>query len=240
MKILALDSTTRVATVAVCEDDRPLSLFTTDSGMTQSELLLPMARQALRAAHLSFADVELFALTVGPGSFTGVRIGAALVKGLAFEKNIPCVPISLMEALAENLLPLDGIYCPVADARRAQVYNALFESKENAPVRLCEDRLLPMHDLLDELEAKFPGKPVFACGDAALSLIALAEKEGRTVRFSPVPNGLLLPCAAAVARCGLRGYRAGKAVDDLTLAPVYLRPSQAERELAEKEKQSEK
>ena len=104
MKILAFDSTAKSASVAVADGTHVLSEFTVDSGMTQSELLLPMARKALEAAHISLSEIELFALTTGPGSFTGVRIGAALVKGIAFGKNIPCVSVSTLEALAEKYL----------------------------------------------------------------------------------------------------------------------------------------
>ena len=102
MKILAFDGTAKAATVAVSEDEKILGLYTIDNGLTQSELLLPMAENLLNSLKLSFNDIELFATSVGPGSFTGVRIGVSLVKGLAFGRNLPCVGVSTIEALAEN------------------------------------------------------------------------------------------------------------------------------------------
>ena len=240
MKILAFDSSTRVSTVAVTEDERVLAVYTVDSGMTQSELLLPMARRALSDAHLSFSDVELFAVTVGPGSFTGVRIGVSLVKGLAFERNIPCAPVSVMEALAANLVPLDGIFCPVSDARRGQVYNALFRMENGTLIRLTADRLLLASDLLAELASTYPDTPIRLCGDATEAVTALAKEIAPSLLLPETPPALRLPNGGAVARCGLAAYKRGEAVDDATLAPIYLHPSQAERERLEREKQTEK
>lgn len=240
MKILALDSSTRVATVAVAEDEKILASYTVDSGLTQSELLLPMARRALSDAHLTFADVELFGVTVGPGSFTGIRIGASLVKGLAFEKNVPCAPVSVMEALAENLRPLDGIYCPVADARRGQVYNALFRMENGSLTRLCADRLILARDLLTELTNTYPSTPIRLCGDAAEATATLSREVAPTLLLPPTPPNLLLPNGGAVARCALAAYHRGEAVTDTALAPVYLRPSQAEQERLERENTSVK
>ena len=234
MKILAFDSTAKSASVAVADDAHILSEFTVDSGMTQSELLLPMARKALEAAHVSLAEIELFALTTGPGSFTGVRIGAALVKGLAFRKQIPCAPVSVMEALAENLQPLDGIYCPVTDARRAHVYNALFCVKDGVLTRLCEDRLISIADLAEELATVYAEDTVRLAGDACTAVTAACQARGFTP--APPPPALHLPSAGAVARCGLAAALRGETVDDAALAPVYLFPSQAERDRLEKEK----
>ena len=117
MKILAFDSTAKAASVAVTEDEKLLGAYNIDNGLTQSELLLPMAESLLKSLKLSFSDIELLAASTGPGSFTGVRIGAALVKGIAFGKNIPCVGISTLDELAENLFPLVGIIVPVMDAK---------------------------------------------------------------------------------------------------------------------------
>ncbi|MBQ8174955.1 MAG: tRNA (adenosine(37)-N6)-threonylcarbamoyltransferase complex dimerization subunit type 1 TsaB [Clostridia bacterium] len=235
MNILAFDSSTRVAAVAVAEDEKILSSFTVDSGMTQSELLLPLARKALEAAHLSFSDIGLFAVTVGPGSFTGVRIGTSLIKGLAFGRDIPCAPVSVMEVLADNLFPLDGLYCPVCDARRGQVYNALFCKKDGTLTRLTPDRLIPAKDLLSELSEQYNDIPVRLCGDATETVTRLAAEVAPRLILSPTPPALLLSNGGAVARRGLACYKRGEAVSDLSLAPVYLRPCQAERERLEKE-----
>lgn len=235
MNILAFDSSTRVAAVAVANEERILASVTVDSGMTQSELLLPLARKALEAAHLTLEDIGLFAVTVGPGSFTGVRIGTSLVKGLAFGRGIPCAPLSVMEILSDNLFPLDGIYCPVCDARRGQVYNALFCEKDGELFRLTPDRLIPAQKLLAELAAQYPDTPIRLCGDATEAVTRLAAEVTPTLHLPPTPPALLLSDGGAVARRGLACYRRGETVDDLSLAPVYLRPCQAERERLEKE-----
>ena len=236
MKILAFDSTAKTASVAVADGEKILAEFTVDSGMTQSELLLPMAKQALSAAHLSLSEVELFALTHGPGSFTGVRIGAALVKGLAFGKQIPCAPVSVMEALAQGLTPLSGIHCPVTDARRAHVYNALFCQKDGVLTRLCDDRLIAITDLVQELSEQYPTTPLWLVWDATEAVTRAAEAIGL---FLPqAPRALRVPSAAAFAQCGLAMAMRGETVDDASLAPIYLFPSQAERDRLEKEKQN--
>ncbi|MBO5757809.1 MAG: tRNA (adenosine(37)-N6)-threonylcarbamoyltransferase complex dimerization subunit type 1 TsaB, partial [Clostridia bacterium] len=126
MKILALDSTAVVGSVALCEDTRMVAHYTLNTGNTHSQTLLPMIESALGCAEWEIDDLDLIAVSNGPGSFTGVRIGVATVKGLAFGKNIPCAGVSTLEALAYNLRYFNGIICPVMNARRAQVYNALF------------------------------------------------------------------------------------------------------------------
>ncbi len=236
MKILALDSTGKTAAVAVADGERILSSYTADSGLTQSEILLPMARSALTAAHMNFFDVELFAVTVGPGSFTGVRIGAALVKGLAFGRGIPCAAVSVLEALAENLRPLPGIYCPVLDARRNQVYNALFCEKDGALCRMTPDRAIATEELLAELAAAYPDTPIFFVGDGA-ALLSSRVADFPTVKAQPVPHVLLIPNGGAVARCGLRTAQRGELTDDISLSPVYLRLPQAERERLAREQE---
>lgn len=238
MKILAVDSTTRTACAALTEDGRTLASFTSDSGPTQSERLLPMVEEVLRAARIGINEIDLFASTVGPGSFTGVRIGVAVIKGLAFGSGKPCAPISALEAMAENLFPLEGIYCPVIDARRNQVYTALFCREGERLVRMTEDALLPIDTLLSMLERD--GRPILLTGDAALTVRQRASQLAPTLLFPTLPPDLLLPSGTAVARCALRMAQAGETVSEEALAPVYLRPTQAERERIEREEQRKK
>ena len=153
MLIFALDSTTAVATVAICQDETPLSLYTRQNGNTHSQTLLPMAQSLLDGLSLHADDIDLFACTTGPGSFTGVRIGAATVKGLAFNRGKPCVGVSSLESLAYNLIGFDAIVCSVLHARQF-VYCALFRSHNGELTRLCEDsiyRILPAAE--SELES---------------------------------------------------------------------------------------
>ena len=146
MKILALDSTALTATVALCEDEHLIGLYTLNSGSTQSETLLPMVESLMHMIKWDISDIDLFACAKGPGSFTGVRIGAATIKGLAFGSDKPCLGISTLEALAHQLVGLgngaEAIFCPVMNARRGQVYNALFRVCNGKLTRLCDDRAL--------------------------------------------------------------------------------------------------
>ncbi len=228
VKILAFDSAARVAAVAVTEEEQVLSLFLSDHGLTQSELLLPMAEQALRVSRTSLDDIGLFAVTVGPGSFTGVRIGVATVKGLCFGTGKPCAPVSSLEALAEGLRPLPGMLCPVMDARRGNVYTALFRTDGDTLLRLTDDDLLPVDSLIRTLSER--KMPVCFAGDAALLVAERAARLAPELPITPLPRALLRPSAAAVAACALRLFRAGRCVTDEALQPVYLRPTQAERE----------
>ena len=231
MLILALDSTAIVASVALCRDDQPIATFTVKNGNTHSETLLPMVEAVLRSAGASVADVDLFACSAGPGSFTGVRIGAATIKGLAFGQNKNCLGVSTLEALAQNLVPFDGILCPVMNARRGQVYNALFRFENGELVRLCEDRALSVADLAAELAER--GQPFALCGDGVAEFRRLAPNSTPV----SVPTLLEDQSAVSVAKVALRRANAGESGTDASLAPVYLRLPQAERERLEKLKQ---
>ena len=153
MKILAFDSTAKIASVAVLDGDKITGSCNIDNGLTQSELLLPMAEDLLRSLGISHKDIDAYAVAVGPGSFTGVRIGVSLVKGLAFGRDIPCIEVSTLEALARNLAPLEGVIVPCMDARRAQVYSATFISDGESLTRVTEDRAIALSALAEELKA---------------------------------------------------------------------------------------
>ena len=231
MKILSLDSSARVATVALCEDGRLLAEYTVNNGNTHSETLLPMIETMLRHFGIGTSEIDLFACTSGPGSFTGVRIGAATLKGLAFATNKPCVGVSTPEALAENLVGLPGLICPVMNARRAQVYTALFRSDGETLTRLLPDAALSIAEL-DELLSAY-GEPVVFCGDGYDVTVPSLKK----TPYRPTPERLRHQSAFSVALCALREYKAGRAEGDTGLKIHYLRPCQAERERMEREKQ---
>ena len=233
MLILALDSTALVGSVALCEDQRLLAEFTVNTGNTHSETLLPMVESVLKIAGYTVDDVDLFVCTAGPGSFTGVRIGAATVKGIAFGKGKPCIGVSTPEALARNGEALDGILCPAMNARRQQVYNALFDCDGQVLNRLCDDRALAISELGEELAEKYPDRPIYLMGDGALLVYnALSETLGE--RLKMLPERLIHQSGYNTAMCGLRLWNEGVRTTDAELAPVYLRPSQAERMRMEK------
>lgn len=222
MLILSLDSSAVAGSVALCDGERLLCEYTVNLGNTHSETILPMIESILKIAGYTTDDIDIFACSEGPGSFTGIRIGAATVKGLAFSLGKPVIGVSTLEALAYNLLGFDGIICPVMNARRGQVYNAVFDAELN---RLTEDRAIAASDLAAELA----GKRVFLCGDG--TKVALAGG----VDAIAAPERLLHQSAFSVAQCALKKYNAGVRTSDTELSPVYLRLPQAERVRLERE-----
>ena len=234
MKILSLDTSATVATVALLDGDKLLAEQMTNNGNTHSETILPMIEEALSTADLKISDVDLFACSGGPGSFTGVRIGVATLKGLAFGSDKPCVAVSTLEALAENLKCCGGLICPVMNARRSQVYTALFISDGQSIKRVTEDEAMSIAEL-DEMLSKYDA-PVSFCGDGYdITLAALTKTKAKNV-----PLRLRYQSATSVAEVALAKYSAGEYTDDAGLKVTYLRPSQAERELKEKQKNAEK
>ena len=232
MKILALDSTAVVGTVALCEDQKLIAHYTLNTGNTHSQTLLPMIESALRSAEWEIDDLDLFAVSNGPGSFTGVRIGVSVIKGIAFGRGKPCAAVSTLEALAENTAGLTGLICPVMDARRAQVYNALFERRDGVLHRLTPDRAISIDELAKELLRDHGEKPVLLVGDGvAVTRDALAAAG---VTLGEVPALLLSQNASAVGRVALRMAKNGDTLTDDALRPVYLRQPQAERERLER------
>ena len=230
MIILSFDSTAKAASVAVTDGDQLLALYNIDNGLTQSELLLPMAENMLKSLKLTFDDVGLLACAVGPGSFTGVRIGVALVKGIAFGKNIPCVSVSTIDELAENLAGLDGIIVPVMDARRQQVYTATYKGKDGALEKLTPDRAIAISELAEELKGY--SEPIYLVGDGYD--VAKRGLGAAGISVKDTPRLLITENAYSVALVAKRKYERGEATTDLEIAPTYLRMPQAERERLER------
>ena len=234
MKILAFDGTAKIASVAVLENDRILSHLSVDNGLTQSELLLPMAEDMLKLLKLTFDDIDIFATAVGPGSFTGVRIGVSLVKGLAFGRGVPCVAVSTLEVIAENLSGIRGIIVPVMDARRNQVYNAIFRCNGEGIERLTEDRAIAISELENELKG-YEGEPIYLAGDGYGIVKKALEKSD--LKIEKTPELLIGASGVSVGLLARKQYLSGNYTSDIELSPVYLRLPQAERERLEREKQ---
>lgn len=227
MLTLSLDSTANTASCALIKDGRMLTLYTVNGLLTHSETLLPMIENSLSKAGVTFDDIDLFAVCDGPGSFTGVRIGVSLIKGLAFGKNKPCVGVSTLAALAKNLDGFSGFTVPVMDARRNQVYTAIFADGE----RMTEDMLIPLDELYEMLCEKGITE-IRLCGDGYdIARNFFAEKD-ISVLDTPA---LMIPQNAL--SCGLlaeEAHASGKVLTDKALSAKYLRASQAEREREEK------
>lgn len=229
MKILALDSTAQAATVALCEDDRLLAEYTINNGNTHSETVLPMTESVLRMLSLTTDDIDLFCASAGPGSFTGVRIGVTTIKGLAFQKGKPCIGVSTLEALAQNLTVTDGLLCPVMNARRKQVYTALFRCLDGRLQRLTEDQAIAIAELDDILAAY--DEPVYLCGDGYD-----ITKEHLKHPTKNTPERLRHQSAYSVAQVARRLFESGVRTTDAEMVATYLRPCQAERERMERER----
>ena len=227
MLILALESSAKAASVALMEDESLIAQYSQCSGLTHSRTLLPMVEDMLKNTEKKIADVDLIAVAHGPGSFTGIRIGVSTVKGLAWASDKKCVGVSTLEAMAWHGVSAGGLICPVMDARRSQVYNALFETDgDGRPVRLTEDRAVSLAELAGELK-DYECAPLLV-GDGAKLTYDYLTNEGLACRMAPA--NLLYQSAWGVGMAAL-GREAGSADD---LLPVYLRLSQAERERQER------
>ena len=231
MLILAFETSAKAASVALTENGKLLGESYQNTGLTHSQTLMVMAEDVLKQCGKTAADVEAVAVAEGPGSFTGVRIGVAAAKGFAWGKEIPCYGVSTLEAMAESLGAFDGYVCPCMDARRSQVYNALFLAEGGKLTRVSEDRAIALADLKTDLE-HLDG-PIYLVGDGANLCYNTLGKE---------VSGLILPPehrihqrAVGVAVLAQRMADAGLAPSGGELTPNYLRLSQAEREKLERE-----
>ena len=230
MLILAFETSAKAASVALMENGKLLGESYQNTGLTHSQTLMVMAEDVLRQCGKTAADVEAVAVAEGPGSFTGVRIGVAAAKGFAWGKEIPCYGISTLEAMAESLGAFEGYVCPCMDARRSQVYNALFLAEGGKLTRVTEDRAIALADLKEEL--KNVEKSIFLGGDGAnLCYNTLREEVANLVL---PPEHRIHQRAVGVAILAQRMADAGIAPSGGELTPNYLRLSQAEREKLEK------
>ena len=224
MKILALESSAKAASCAVLADGELLASAWQAAGLTHSRTLLPMVEGMLKNSELTMEAMDAVAVAAGPGSFTGLRIGIAAVKGLAWAAEKPCIPVSTLEAMAWPLAHLEGSIVCAMDARRQQIYNAVFLADGGALERLREDRALS----LEEAAAGLAGLdgPMTVVGDGAQMCFDFFTARGIDCRLAPVH--LRLQSAAGVALAAWR--RRTETVSAQELTPVYLRLSQAERE----------
>lgn len=242
MYILSVDTTAKTATASLSEEREgmlfPLCDVRLNATMTHSESILPMIDFCLKSANVPLSNVDVLAVSTGPGSFTGVRIGVSTVKGLAFSnKNVKCVPVSALFALAENVSdePFGTVVCALMDARRNQFYNAIFSVGENQKlIRLCDDRAIAEDELYGEICEKYKDKNIVLVGDGAnLAHKLFCEKDGfEKMNISLARSDRLLQDALSVARCAYLNLE--KSVLPENLNPVYLRLSQAERERNER------
>lgn len=230
MLILAFETSAKAASAALLKDGVLLGEYFQNSGQTHSRTVMKLAQDLLENCDLTPSDVDYVAWANGPGSFTGIRIGAAAAKGFCWGGETPALPVSTLEAMA-YACGTDGIICACMDARRQQVYNAVFERSGGEIRRLTEDRAISTEDLGNELALL--GKPVLLVGDGAA--LCYSELHVHLPQLILAPEHLRQQRACGVALAGLALFERGGAQSALDAVPNYLRLSQAERERLAKE-----
>lgn len=233
MLILAFETSAKAGSVALLQDGILLGESYQNTGLTHSQTLLAMAESMLAQAGKTAQEVEAVAVAAGPGSFTGVRIGVAAAKGLAWGNNIPCYGVSTLEAMAETMAVWNGYVLPVMDARRSQVYTALFRAENGKLTRVMEDCAISLEELGEAI--KNLELPIFLIGDGS-NLCYNTLQNGCKALVLP-PEHRMHQRATGVALVAQKQIAAGLSGDGKALKPNYLRLSQAERERLAKEKE---
>ena len=234
MKILAVECSATPASVAILENDKLIASAYTNVKLTHSQTLMPMIQGALSSSKTNINEVDGFAISSGPGSFTGIRIGISAVKGLAAVKKTPCVAVSTLFAMAQNYSDTDCIICAVMDARCNQLYNAIFDIKNGVITRLCEDRALMCDELIEEIKniSQSSDKCVIIVGDGADIFYNAAKDIKNIKKAHPIRQ---YQNAVGVGFTSLDAFKKGETLSPNDLLPFYLRLPQAERELKAKQ-----
>ena len=223
MILFCMDTSGPVAGVALIQDGKVRYEGMAVNAFTHSQSILPMTEEAYRRAGLEIAQTDYFAVTVGPGSFTGVRIGVSTVKALAHATGKPCVAVDALEAMTAGVQPFSGVICPIQDARAGQVYGAAFRG--GTLERLLRDEPIKLEDYLEKVSAF--GQPLLFLGDGMpVHREAIQSILGDRAQFAPAHLAFLRPASAAY----LAWNKVDQAVDYKSLSPLYLRPPQAERQ----------
>lgn len=232
MRILALDSSGLVATVAILEDDVTIAEYTVNYKKTHSQTLLPMLDEIVKMIEFDLDTVDAIAVSGGPGSFTGLRIGAATAKGLGLALNKPLINIPTVDGMAYNLYGNTGLICPIMDARRNQVYTGLYRF-ENGEFQVVEEQMaIAVQDLIEKLNAY--GEKVTFLGDGVPVYKNGLMSELKVEHYF-APAHMNRQRATAVGALAMEYFKAGKVESAMEHKPDYLRLSQAERERAEKD-----
>ncbi|MEK6265904.1 MAG: tRNA (adenosine(37)-N6)-threonylcarbamoyltransferase complex dimerization subunit type 1 TsaB [Clostridium sp.] len=234
MRILSLDSATESATCAILDDSTVLSEITFNCKKQHAELLLPIIHELLKNTGISISDIDGFVASKGPGSFTGLRIGLATIKGLCQGSNKPFVTVSTLDSLAYNLAYTDGIICPILDALRDNVYTALYTFNDNKLNRISDYMNVSLDDLINILKEK--NCTTSFVGDGALKFKERLLSQLPNANYAP--SHLNLAKASSLGELGLKLLLSGIEDDIYSSVPMYLRKPQAEREYEEKTRQN--
>lgn len=232
MKLLAIDSSGLVASVGIVSESELIAEYTINYKKTHSQTLLPMIDTMVSMIDMDINEIDGIVVAAGPGSFTGLRIGASTAKGLGLALNKPIISVPTVDALGFNLYKTTDIICPIMDARRNQVYTGLYEFVSEEYVTIAPQMAVEITDIADAVNKL--GKSVIFLGDG-VEVYKSKLEELLTVPYSFAPNHLLKQRAGALGTLGMLYYKQGKTVSADEFEPIYLRLSQAERELLEKQ-----
>jgi len=228
MKILAVDTSASVASVAVMDDGVLLGEYSINNKKTHSQKLLPMIDELLKNLDLSVKDIDYFAASSGPGSFTGLRIGITTIKTLAYSVNKQVIAVPTLDALANNVAPSEALVCPIMDARNSQVYTALYTAESGMIKNITEYMGIHITELCNILNGK--NKRVVLLGDG-VAIHRAFLKENLTIPFDFAPASSILQRSASVAEVALQMLVEKRQQPSFDMVPFYLRKSQAERML---------
>lgn len=234
MNILSIECSASPVSVCVFDGEKILASSYINVKITHSQTLLPMIESTLKSSALSLNDISGLSVATGPGSFTGVRIGISAIKGLAVNGDLPCVPVSTLEAMAHLFLDVNAVICPVMDARCNQFYNALFRIDNGKVCRICDDRAILSNDLLADI-AGVTDK-IIICGDGAEKFFSQIN-DNRNCVLADISRRY--QSAVGVAFASFDKLKNGQTLNRRELLPSYLRPPQAERELKAKQKRDD-
>ncbi len=230
MYLLAIDTSAKTSTVSIVCPEKVVASFQVQLPFTHSQTILPLCEQMLATCSLSVADMDGFAVSVGPGSFTGLRIGIAAIKGMAFGSEKPCIGVSTLDALAQNVIGMEGTVCAVMDARRDQVYQATYRAENGKLCKITEDRAILLSDLTEELQRI--KNSIILVGDGAD--LCYNKLKDVVPNLTLAPPHLRYQLASSVGQVALSQLEQGGALTALQLAPQYLRLPQAQREREER------
>lgn len=226
MIVLSVDSSSKVATVAILKDDVLLGEYILNDKREHSVILMPLIENLLKECNLTIDDIDGYVVSKGPGSFTGLRIGMATVKGMSFGNNKPYISISSLDALAYNLISFNGIICPIMDALRENVYTALYKNNNDSLEKIMDYTALDIDELVNLLKSK--NEEVIFVGDGLYKHKKYICDNFPKAHFAPVHLNIIR--ASSLGELGLDLLRNG-ICDDSNSAPIYLKKPQAEREL---------
>ena len=226
MKVLSVDSASKVATCAILDENSLIAEYTINNKLEHSTLIMDMIDKLLKDSNLDIADIDGFVVSKGPGSFTGLRIGMATIKGLSLGSNKPYISISSLDSLAYSLINFNGIICPIMDALRENVYTCLYKGNEGNLEKLIDYSALDLNELVEILKEK--NEPVIFTGDAVLKHKEYLLENIPYATFAP--NHLSIVRASSLGEVGIK-MLLNNEYDDINSSPFYLKKPQAQREL---------